>query len=90
MQTTQTLGRIDRLTGVCVCVVVVHYTGAPVSIHISYGPFFYTDLGVNTLFEFLQPSSTEQLPLEKVSSSWCGSIVEQLLTVPSATGSDIR
>jgi len=29
----------------------VHYTGAPVSIHISYGPFFYTDLGVNTLFE---------------------------------------
>lgn len=43
---------------------MVHYTRNPVSIQLSYGPFYHANLGTHTLFDFLHPESS--FPHEEV------------------------
>lgn len=44
---------------------IVHYCQSPVTIHMLYGPFYNTHLGVHTLYEFIRPEAADSLPWEQ-------------------------
>ena len=59
-------GRFDNKTLNVEYEDLIHYCHSPVTLRLSCGPFYYSHLGVHTLFEFLKPENAKELPWKQV------------------------